>query len=376
MDRKYDIVMLANGHPVFDTRIFIKEARTLASAGYSVCIIIPNEHSEERDGISILAVEPKYKGWEKLIVNPWNILRKALRQPRSSVYCIHDSDILVVGIVLRVLGRKVVYDAHEDTPLQISYQHWLPRWMRKPYAIFYFVLEKICGTMFNRIIVAEPVIARYFPRKKTFLVRNFPLVDAYRSHAATPYADRQPRMIHVGSLTAVRGLFEMLDAAAIAATRVDFEFLLGGKFSPAALESRVIPKYDVAFAGWVSHRELVAMLFNSRVGIIIPNPVERYKTNYPVKLFEFMAAGLPVIASREGESAMFVKEADCGILVDPLNVGEIADAITWLFSHPVEAAEMGNRGQRLIFERYNWEVESQLLLQVYHALKSPPATAS
>jgi glycosyltransferase involved in cell wall biosynthesis len=78
-----------------------------------------------------------------------------------------------------------------------------------------------------------------------------------------------------------------------------------------------------------------------------------------------MAAALPVIASREGESAAFVNEAKCGILVDPSNTQEIADAIAWLLTHPAEAEAMGKRGQQLVFGKYNWENEKEVLLNLY-----------
>lgn len=359
---------MANGHPVFDTRIFVKEARSLVRAGYAVTIIVPAETSEIRDGVSILPVPVRIKGWQKLFVNPWVIFRKALTRPTSAIFCIHDSDILIAGVALKVLGRRVVYDAHEDTPLQISYQHWLPPLIKKIYGAFYYVLEKLCGWIFDRIIVAEPVIARYFPKGKTKLVRNFPVAEAFRSHVAIPYQERKARLSYVGSLTAVRGLFEMVEAAKRASSAVSFEFLLGGGFSPAHLKEKIVAEYNVNFIGWVSHAQLVDVLFDSRAGIIVPHPVERYKTNYPVKLFEYMAAGIPVIASSEGESAAFVRESRCGILVDPKDVDQIAEAIVWIFTHPEEAAEMGQRGQQLIFDRYNWEKEADELVRLYDNL--------
>lgn len=362
------IIMLANGHSPFDTRIFIKEARTLSIAGYDVSIVVPYNRDEEREGISILAVPLNTQGWRKLIVNPWNILRRALKQPKDSVFHIHDSDILVVGIILRLWGRKVIYDAHEDTPLQIDYQHWIPGPIKKPYKWFYYLLEKICGWMFDRIIVAEPVIARYFPSKKTFLICNFPIARSFRSFTPELYKKRKKRLLYIGTLSEVRGLFEMLNAAQAASRKVDFEFVLGGKFVPPELYKKVILQYEITFLSWVGYNEMINLLFDSCIGIIIPHPIDRYRTNYPVKLFEFMAAGLPVIASKEGESAKFVEEAQCGILVNPLDVNEIQQAIVWLFTHPNEAELMGKRGQELIFSKYNWESESSVLLDLYSSL--------
>jgi len=358
------VVMLANGHPPFDTRIFVKEARTLRHAGYEVSIILPHDKDEEKEGIKILATTPIRHGFDKLFLSPWRIFRKALKQPRRSIFVIHDSDILFVGIWLKLTRRKVVYDAHEDTPLQISYQHWIPRPLRKPYGWMYFLIEKICGWMFDAIVVAEPIIARYFPREKTYLVRNFPSAISFREHSGKPYALRKNWLTYVGALTEPRGLYEMLEGAKAAEAAASFEFVLGGKFSPPRLETDVLTRYRVNFLGWVSYAGLVDLLFESKVGIIIPHPNPRYVTNYPVKLFEFMAAGLPVIASKEGEAAKFVQECNGGILVDPLNMNEVCDAIVWLFTHPEEAEAMGQRGQRLIFEKYNWEKEEETLVGV------------
>lgn len=222
--------------------------------------------------------------------------------------------------------------------------------------------------MFDAIIVAEPVIAGYFPRSKTFLVRNFPEVNSFRERRDTPYTTRPARMTYVGALTRPRGLYEMLDGAREASAVAEFEFVLGGKFSPPDLQAHVLANYRVNFLSWVSYSQLVDLLFDSKVGIIIPQPNKRYTTNYPVKMFEFMAAGLPVIGSRDGESAAFITECDGGILVNPRDVSETARAIVWLFGHPHQAEAMGRRGQELIFTKYNWENESQVLLNLYKNL--------
>ena len=126
-DAKLRVVMLANaGHKPLDTRIFHKEAISLGRAGHQVVLIIPSTESLVQNGVEIIAVPLPRKGWEQLIRCPWKIFREALKQPPQSVFHLHDSELLMVGLALRFTGRKVIYDAHEDTPLQISYQHWIP----------------------------------------------------------------------------------------------------------------------------------------------------------------------------------------------------------------------------------------------------------
>jgi glycosyltransferase involved in cell wall biosynthesis len=361
------VVMLANaGHKPLDTRIFHKEARSLQAAGREVILIIPHHEDFSRDGIRIISVPLPHKGWEQLIKCPWNILRKSLSQPKNSIFHLHDSELLKIGLILKFLGRIVIYDAHEDTPLQISYQHWIPWIVKKPYAWMYYGLEKMAGWWFDAIIVAEPVIAKYFPARKVTLIRNFPIASSFQQDRN--YKDRPSNLVYVGLLSKARGVEEMLEGHKRAAEKVSVDFVLGGKFAPASMEQELLGRYKVQYRAWLPYDEMIETLFSSKVGIIVPHPIERYKTNYPVKMFEYMAAGLALIASRKGVSAEFVRESDCGMLVDPMNAGEIADAIVYLISHEDEARQMGERGRRLIFEKYNWEHESEKLLHLYETL--------
>lgn len=361
------VVMLANaGHKAFDTRIFHKEAKSLQRAGHPVILIIPHGESISQDGIEIVAVPLPRKGWHQLLLCPWKIFLLALRQPANSIFHIHDSELLVAGIGLKLFGRKVIYDAHEDTPLQISYQHWIPFPIKKPYEWFYRALEKFAGWWFDAIIVAEPVMAKYFPTRKVTLVRNFPIKGSFTEEI--PLGQRTGGLVYVGLLSKPRGVFEMMEGHRLASTRIKIGFTLGGKFAPPSLEKEMLPSHNVRYLSWLSYMEMVRVLYESSIGIIVPHPIARYKTNYPVKLFEYMAAGLPVIASAEGESASFVREENAGILVDPLNVSQIADAIVKLRKEPMLASDMGNRGRKLIFEKYNWEDESEKLIQLYQTL--------
>ena len=224
----------------------------------------------------------------------------------------------------------------------------------------------MAGWWFRAIVVAEPVIAKYFPARKVTLIRNFPLASSFqREH---PYQSRQSNLVYVGLLSRARGVEEMLEGHHRASKKVKAGFVLGGKFAPASLEAEMLSKYNVEYKAWLPYEAMVEELVRSRIGIIVPHPIERYKSNYPVKLFEYMAAGLPVIASREGEAAQFVREADAGILTDPLNADEIAAAVILLTENTELAEEMGKRGRKLIFSKYNWEKESEKLVQLYESL--------
>ncbi len=357
------------GHRAFDPRVFLKEARALAKAGFDVTYLVPHEKDDEREGVKILSV-PRYpKGWKKLIKSPWLLYKRAMQLPRDSIFHLHDSELLWVGVLMKLRGRRLLYDAHEDTPEQISYQHWIPKLLRKPYAWFYYLLEKLCGRWFDAIIVAEPVIAKYFPPSKTTLVRNFPIAAQFPTPPDN-YESRSRKIIYAGLVSNARGATEMAEAAKIARTTHDFTMIFIGDFSPLSLREEITTKYPVDDIPWIEASELVKLMIDSRAGMIVPHPIDRYKMNYPVKTFEYMIAGMPVIASKHGESARFVMEANAGITVDPLSPNEIADAIRWILDHPEEASAMGKRGRDLILSKYTWEEESKKLVGLYTRLFS------
>ncbi|HEX8059999.1 MAG TPA: glycosyltransferase family 4 protein [Cyclobacteriaceae bacterium] len=368
MEQAKRIVMMANpGHRAFDPRVFQKEARSLAKAGFEVTFLVPHDKDEERDGVKIVSVPRHPKGWKKLVTSPWLLYKRALKLPKDSIFHLHDSELLWIGVLLKLRGRQMIYDAHEDTPLQISYQHWIPKLFRKPYAWFYYLLEKVCGRLFDAIIIAEPVIGKYFPKSKTTLVRNFPIASDF-PESSHPYLQRSKKVIYVGLLSRPRGAKEMAEAAKIANAGEEFKVVFAGDFSPASLRDEIVGKYPVECVPWMTVAQVVDLMMDSRVGMIVAHPIERYKTNYPVKTFEYMAAGMPVIASKEGESGNFVQEAQAGILVDPLKPGEIAAAMQHLLAKPDEAAQMGKRGRQKVLEKYNWEKEAEELIGLYRKL--------
>ena len=86
------------------------------------------------------------------------------------------------------------------------------------------------------------------------------------------------------------------------------------------------------------------------------------------KVFQYMAAGIPVVASNFPKWREFIEGNECGLTVDPLNPREIARAVQYLLDYPDQAATMGENGRKAVMEKYNWESESSKLLAVYGSL--------
>ncbi|MCK7498411.1 MAG: glycosyltransferase [Comamonadaceae bacterium] len=160
-----------------------------------------------------------------------------------------------------------------------------------------------------------------------------------------------------------------MQAAALLPDALGCRLVLAGELSPPDLAWRTWPGHErVELRGWQDRAGVLAALGQARVGLVLLHPTPEYRESWPVKLFEYMAAGLPIVASDFPLWRSFVEGAGCGFLVDPLDPQAIASAAERLLTRPDEAAAMGARGWRAARERFSWESEAKPLLALYERL--------
>ena len=368
--KKAKIVHLTSVHRPFDIRIFVKECRALAEAGYDVVLIAPHEHEVVVDGVHIRGVPNPDSRWTRMTRTAWQIYRVALAE-NAQLYHFHDPELIPVGMLLKLHGKKVVYDVHEDVPRQILGKYWIPRWMRGLIAKATEIVETVGARVFDGIVTATPAIAKRFPSEKTVSVQNFPIPGELRSAEPHPYAERPNLAIYIGGIEANRGIREMVQAMTMLSETLDARLLLAGSFDPPELEKEVgqMPGWKyVDFAGWKSREEVGELLGRARVGIVALYPAPNYIEAHPIKLYEYMSVGIPVVASDFPLWREIVEGSGCGILVDPLDPSNMANAMAWLLDHPQEAEVMGKCGQEAVRTRYNWPAQAAKLKSFYQLL--------
>lgn len=361
------IVHLSSVHQPFDIRIFHKEAKTLARAGHEVIYIVPHDEATTVDGVRIHPL-PKRRGRRARMTTTVRDLFRAAVAEDGDVYHFHDPELIPAGLLLKLRGKRVVYDVHEDRPRQMLTKYWIPPRLRRPVSRLTHLTEAASGRVWDGIVVATPAIARLFPGKKTVTVQNFPILDELIVADPIPYAERPAQVSYVGNLTGIRGAREMVLAMGLLPPESTARLDLAGLFDPPALEDevRVLPGWErVTTRGWLNRTEVAALLGQTRVGLVLLHPADNYLEAQPNKLFEYMSTGVPVVASDFPHWQEMVRADRCGIFVDPLDPQAIADAIQWLLDHPAEAEAMGKRGQVAVHERFNWAIESQPLLDLY-----------
>lgn len=357
-------------HPANDTRIFIKECQSLSQSGYEVFLIAP-ETSMPLANVSVnIKFIPKEHGrFLRLIRGQWHALKEALKL-KASLYHFHDPELILMGLILKLMGKKVIYDVHEDLPRQILTKGWLPLWSRKIVASIAEFIEWVGTKFFDGVIVVTPLIQKRFLSHKTILVQNFPIQGELASVETKNYANRHPYFAYIGGITTIRGISEMIKAIEhIESTHV--KLMLGGKFSPESLYEQVKSLKGwkkVQYEGFVSRGKVVQILEEARAGLVLFHPVPNHISAQPNKLFEYMSASIPVIASDFPLWRQIIEGAQCGLLVNPLCPQEIAEAMEWILNHPNEAEKMGKNGLKAVQSTYNWEKENEKLLAFYKKL--------
>lgn len=379
---KNKVCILTTVHPPFDTRIFHKQAKTLVEAGYDVTLVAQHDKDGVVDGVNIIAPPRPRNRFRRIFGLTWRAFRLALRQG-ADIYHLHDPELLPWGALLDLITRaKVIYDVHENVRKQILNKLWLLPWIRRPLSLAYLLIENICLSFIDRIIIAEDsYIKNYQGYNNVTAIRNYPILSYLKHHAdAVPQAITRAtsslKATYVGGITRSRGVVELIEALRI--VRSDgqhVELNLVGPIIPKSFKNELhslVQDYDfeknVHMPGTVAHNEVYRILFASHIGIATLYPDPNYVESLPTKLFEYMATGLPVIASNFPLWKEIVEGSGCGICVDPLKPEEIAKAIRYLIEHPRLRKEMGENGRRAVQEKYNWEKESVELLGLYRSL--------
>jgi glycosyltransferase involved in cell wall biosynthesis len=376
------IAHLSTVHPRNDARILHKMVRTLSRQDrWSVMLVVADGKGPGTDVGGIIIDDVGLPGGGRIgraIVGTWRAFRR-VRQLRVDLVHFHDPELIPAGMALKLFGHRVVYDVHEDVPRQILSKHWLHPLLRRPAAWTMSFTEWVAGFVFDAFVPATPKIAERGPARKTVMVQNFPILSELVLSNPSAYATRAPAFAYVGGIGESRGAREMVRALTHVAAGARVTLELAGDIQPAALEAqlRALPGWSqVNYHGILGRAEVANLLGGVRAGLVVLHPIVNYRDAYPVKMFEYMAAGLPVIASDFPLWRQIVDTAGCGLLVDPLDPAAIAQAMRWVLDRPQEAQEMGRRGRRAIETVYNWEREAQKLLALYDQLLGRRLAAS
>ncbi|MGR3434185.1 MAG: glycosyltransferase [Shimia sp.] len=363
--RALRIAHVTSGHEAHDTRIAAKQCAGLAAAGHDVALVVrrPLEDRTPPPGMRLVTV-PRPAGRADRFVRTARAAIAAARALDPDIYHLHDPELLPHGIALARRGAVVVYDVHENYRASLPNRTWLPGPLRDGAARAVAALEARMARH-GWIAAATPEIAALFPPARTALVQNFPALAEFGT--PPPYAGRPRRLVYVGAITEERGITDILAALPAGRARLpDVGFDLIGP-APEALLETMRAMEGWAATTWHGRRdraEVVALLGRAQIGLVTLRDVPRYRTSQPTKLYEYMAAGIPFLASDFPEWRAQVG-AEAGRYVRP-GPDALAPALIALLETPEAArAAMGAAGRALVAERFSWEADLARLQALY-----------
>jgi len=167
----------------------------------------------------------------------------------------------------------------------------------------------------------------------------------------------------------------MVDALNLLPAELGVRLHIAGTFGPPTLKADVAKRDErgrVSVLGQLPRPEVKALLGAARVGLVVLHATTHFVDAQPVKLFEYMAAGIPFVSS-DFPVWRALGGDDAGLYVDPVDPKAIAEAIESLIRHPEQAAEMGRQGRKRVESELSWDAEGQRLLRLYDEVLKGPA---
>lgn len=356
-------------HPRYDTRILYKECVTLRKAGHDVTLLVLDTNMDEeinRVKIQSAGAHLKTRG-ERFFKTKKKMLSAAISLG-AEVYHLHDPELLPVGRKLKKLGKKVIFDSHEDVPNDIMDKTWIPLIIRRPVSFMYRIYEKLSLKKLDAVISVTPHLTERLKEinKNTIQITNYPILKASKENKS-----KEITICFAG------GISEQWNHKKIIKVLKDLKIV---RYSLAGRgENRYIEELQsmdgwkyVDYFGHITYEEVWELYCKSSIGVALlnysNNTGRKIGTLGNTKLFEYMMAGLPVICTDFTLWREIIDKYKCGIYIDPNNENDIAQAIKYLIDNPEICFDMGRNGRRAVIEQYNWSTQEKVLIDLYKSL--------
>lgn len=369
------VMHLSVVHGPDEPRIYERECRSLAEAGYDVVYLVPGATPHRDDvGVRLMPLPPRSRS------RRWMSTREILAAVRSikpHVVHVHDPELLTLFPLLRPLVPRLVYDMHDYVPQQVMAKDYIPSAVRPVVARVSDVSQRILATCGHGVVTAyEEMLTLLGTRPQLRTVApNYPRLSRFADPEPIPElaADPRLRLVYIGSLSRTRGCSLMLDVME-RLRRDDAVLILGGSFASPDLEAEVRGRLEVGLddrvvlLGRVPPPELPDYLAAAEVVWMPSLPSVQYaRPNVETKIYEGMAVGLASLVSDMSGRGEFVRRVGCGIAVPPDVDGHLA-GVRRLLAMRRDIAAMGARGREAVQREYSWEAAQTGLLEFYASL--------
>ncbi|MGB1039990.1 MAG: glycosyltransferase [Flavobacteriales bacterium] len=357
---------ISTAHPPFDVRIFHKECVSLAQSGYDVSLVVTHDKKEIVKGVNIIPLPVSKGRLHRMFIKTHFAFYRSLKT-KSKIFHFHDPELMLVGILLKILGKKVIFDSHENVSSQIESKHWIgSSFLRKSVKSVYRIFEKFSILFFNSVISVTPEIVEFLSSKKGVLVRNYPIISLIDKVKGVKNKSKKTTLIYVGGLTKIRGIKEICQA--INQLEQEVELRLVGPWESEDFKNECLKTSNkINYFGVKPLEEVYPLINSSDIGFVTLFPEKNYLNSLPIKAFEYMACEIPMIMS----DFPYWKNTfeGCAEFVNPQSVEEIKKAVSVLIEDKDKANAFAIKGRNKVKSEFSWESESEKLINLYKKLE-------
>lgn len=371
--QKVKVCHVSSAHSVYDDRIFFKECCTLTDF-FEVHIIAIGEKDEILNNVNIHSLKKSSSRFDRFFLVQIKLLIQAFKI-NAKVYHFHDPDLILFGLIQKLLGKKVIYDMHELVYFQINDKEWLGNgFVKKIVASVYIMFEKLGVICFDKVVIAEDGYWTYINDKykkyinKFVAIRNFSIYKLIQETKSDSNYNKGNKkiIVYAGGLSKIRGIKEIVEAIQ---SIENVEFLTLGSWEDDDYKSlceQIDVNKKMNYLGLVKMDKVYSYLKIADIGIANLYHKPNYLTSLPIKAFEYMASGIPIIMS---DFPYWIETFnECALFVNPLDQIDIKEKIELLLSDDVLRSKLAIAGKKLVLEKYTWEAESKLLIKHYQKL--------
>ncbi len=359
------ICIISNAHPTNDVRLYYKLAMSFAKQ-HEVFLI-------STGGVVNTAHNPY-----QLVVDsdsPWNALghlqRKVMELKPEILVCVEPLTLLVGMRLKKQMKLKLIFDVHEFYP--DAFGERFPWLLRYPAKLAYLLALKYLQRSADALFAVNGEILKQLigkdSTKRGTVLPNYPVKHVWDYACDTPgllsqICEMNFDLIYIGGLTKNRGLFKILKLATL--LKAEFphlKILILGRFFNPSLEKAFhdsLNDYNlnavIYYQEWIPSEKIGLLLRRSRFGLWLFNPTNRrFKLSTPLKVLEYMAAGLPTITVKTPMMKALVEYNGLGVC-SSYKAKSLAEATAKLLRMPAEEyAAMSKRCLEITENRFNWE---------------------
>lgn len=366
------ICHISTVHSALDARIFYRECKKLVEHGYDVTLIAKNKNKDEIiDGVNIISFPHTNSRLYRVFVLSFFIFYKAL-SVKADLYHFHDPELMFVGFLLKLFGKKVIYDVHEDLPKQIYNKSYINTKLKPVLSKLIKKIEAYFSAKYDGIVTVVPAIYDRFSKtnKDTVLFRNFPEIRDLDRIKPLEVASDKFIIVYPGSLSKMRGVEDIINVVDL--FNGDVELWLLGDWSSENFSDHCQTldgwKYTKYF-GIVKQHEVYAYIKSADIGVHLIHDTPSHRIGYPLKAFDFMACEKTFLISDIGNKRELFN--DCALFIKPENIYDIKEKIDLLIKNNDLKQKLAKKGREMVENKYNIEKEILNLIEFYEKILKP-----